>query len=434
MFSLYSIFAFPFVLGIIVFVHEGGHFLVAKLFRVRVLVFSLGFGKRLAGFDYKGTDVRLSAIPLGGYVQMWGELPEDRTGLPDEFPAKPRWQRILIYLAGPAANVVLSVAVIAAVFMAGYGEQAYQEMPAVVGGVVEGSAAEAAGLRPEDRIIEVDGKAVDRWEDVSFMLQLAPEKTVPLVALRGEERLELAITPKRMETFEIGDHGIVPPFAAKVAEILEDTPADRAGFRPGDTLRQVDGLPIRNPDDFIAYVKDRAEIEIVVTVERGDTLIDLPVVPARIDDIGRIGISIGAFRKLPLFEAIGASARYNVDIVRKSMTVLGKLLTNEVKPKSALSGPIEMMRWSGHAAKRGWRDLIFLTGFLSISIGFMNLLPIPVLDGGNIAILLFESVIRRDLSTVIKERVTQFGFMLLLMLMVMVLYFDLAKNLPALPN
>lgn len=426
--------AFLVVLGVIVFIHELGHFLVAKLFGVRVLVFSLGFGKRLAGFDYKGTDVRVSAVPLGGYVQMWGELPEDRTGEANEFPAKPRWQRVLIYLAGPAMNVVLSVTLIAGVFMAGYAEQAYQEMPSVVGGVTEGSAAAVAGLEPGDRIVAVGDKAVERWEDLSFALQLSPDKAVPLVVERGNQRFELSITPARLEPYDIGDPGIVPPFTSSVAEILVDTPADRAGLEPGDTLRRVDGLPIRNPDEFVDYVKDRAGVEIMVTVERGGSLVDLPVVPALVDGRGQIGIRIGTFRRLPLFEAVAASARYNLDIVTKSVALLGKLVTSQVAPKSALSGPIEIARWSGRAAKRGWRDLVFLMGFLSISIGFMNLLPIPVLDGGHIAILLVESLIRRDLSVVVKERVTQFGFMLLMMLMVMVFYFDLAKNLPSLPN
>ncbi len=431
---LIAVAAFLLVLGVIVFIHEFGHFAVAKLFGVRVLVFSLGFGKRLAGFDFRGTDVRLSAIPLGGYVQMWGDLPEDRSGSSDELTAKPRWQRILIYLAGPAMNVVLSVGLIAAAFMSGIAEQAYQDMPSVIGHVVEGSRAEAAGLVRGDQVIEVDGKPVDRWGDLMFALQLAPEKPVLLkVVGEGGER-EVTVTPEIIEPYAIGEAGIQPSFRTQVADVLVDTPADRAGLQQGDVLREVDGLPIYGPGDFIEYVQERPDVEVMITLERGDAVLETPVTPEMVEDRGQVGIRIGLFRKLGFGEAVVASVRYNAEIVTKSVSLIGKLLTNEVAPKSALSGPIEIASISGRAAKRGWRELIFTMGFLSISIGFMNLLPIPVLDGGHITILLIESVIRRDLSTVIKERMTQVGFMLLMMLMVMVLYFDLAKNLPSLPG
>lgn len=431
---LIAVAAFLLVLGVIVFIHEFGHFAVAKLFGVRVLVFSLGFGKRLAGFDFRGTDVRISAIPLGGYVQMWGDLPEDRTGAPDELPAKPRWQRILIYLAGPAMNVVLSVGLIAAAFMSGIAEQAYQDMPSVIGHVLEGSRAEAAGLVRGDQVVEVDGKPVDRWGDLMFALQLAPEKPVLLKVTGEDGTREVTVTPERIEPYEIGEAGIEPAFRTRVAEVLLGTPADRAGLQQGDVLRAVDGLPIHGPNDFVEYVQERPGVEVVITLERGDAVIEAPVTPEQVEDRGQVGIRIGLFRKLGFGEAMVASVRYNTEIVTKSLALIGKLLTNQVAPKSALSGPIEIASISGRAARRGWRELIFTMGFLSISIGFMNLLPIPVLDGGHITILLIESVMRRDLSTVIKERMTQVGFMLLMMLMVMVLYFDLAKNLPSLPG
>jgi len=431
---LIALAAFVLVLGVIVFIHEFGHFAVAKAFGVRVLVFSLGFGKRLAGFSWRGTDVRVSAIPLGGYVQMWGELPEDRTGAPDEFPVRPRWQRILVYLAGPAMNVALSVALIAAAFMSGIAEQAFQDMPPVIGSVVEGSPAARAGLVGGERVIEVAGKAIDRWDDLDFALRLAPEQPVTLLVEQDGARRQLVVTPDRLEPYAIGEAGINPSFTPSVAEVLAKTPADRAGLQPGDVLRAVDGQPIRSPDDFVRFVQERPGVEVLVTLERAGQTLDLPVTPALVGGQGQVGIRIGLFRKLGAGEALAASVRYNIEIVSKSLSLIGKLLTRDVAPKSALSGPIEIANLSGRAARRGWRELIFTMGFLSISIGFMNLLPIPVLDGGHIAILLIESAIRRDLSTVIKERLTQVGFMLLMMLMVMVLYFDLAKNLPSLPG
>ncbi|RMH22477.1 MAG: PDZ domain-containing protein [Acidobacteria bacterium] len=424
--------AFLIALGVIVFVHELGHFVAAKLFGVRVLVFSLGFGKRLWGFDYRGTDCRVSAVPLGGYVQMCGELPEDRTGHADELPAKPRWQRILIYLAGPAMNVVLSVLLIAFLFMGGIPEQALQEIPSVIGAVGEGSPGERAGLAPGDRVVAVDGEPVDRWKDLAFAITIAPEKPLRLEVERQGERFATVLTPEKVERYELGEAGIYPQILPRISEVVRGAPADEAGFRPGDVLRSVDDQPITTSQDFVRYVEGHAGVPIAVMVLRGERLQRLEVVPADVGGKGRIGVVVGAYRKLPLGEALVASARYNVEIVAKSVELLGKLFTNEVAPKSALSGPIEIAAWSGRAARRGATDFLYMIGFLSISIGFMNLLPIPVLDGGHIFILLIESALRRDLSVVIKERVTQVGFMMLMMLMAMVIFFDLSKNLPAL--
>lgn len=436
---LITIPAFLFALGVIVFVHELGHFLVAKLFGVRVLVFSLGFGKRLWGFRFKGTDCRVSAVPLGGYVQMWGELPEDRTGHPDEFPAKPRWQRILVYLAGPAMNVVLSVGLFTGLFAVGIQEQAFQEIPSVIGLVRDGSAGERAGLAAGDRIETVDGNAVDRWDDLAFALTLAPDREVTLAVVRGDERFETVIVPDVVERYGHGDAGIAPAGAPTVVitRVVADSPADQAGLQPGDEVQSMDGREISLLNAFVAYVEPRAETPIEMRVLRGDEFVTTSVVPALQDDVGRIGVEIGSyqkipFRPLPLDEAFVESVRYNIEIVERSVQVLGKLFAREIAAKSALSGPIEIAAWTGRAAKRSFKDLLTLMGLLSISIGFMNLLPIPVLDGGHITILLVESTMRRDLSTVLKERITQAGFMILLMLMVVVIFFDLSKNLPGL--
>ncbi|MEM7582570.1 MAG: RIP metalloprotease RseP [Acidobacteriota bacterium] len=429
---LTSIPAFLFALGVIVFVHEAGHHMVAKLFGVRVVVFSLGFGKRLWGFHHRGTDYRISAVPLGGYVRMGGELPEERTGDPSDFLSKPRWQRILVYLAGPAMNVVLSVALIAGVFMAGIELQAMQDIPAVVGTVEEDSAGAAAGIEPGDRIIRIAGQEVDKWKEVAFVFATSPERPVEVDLLRNEEPMRLVVTPTKVPRYEFGDAGIYPKLLLRFSEIIDDTPAARAGFRSGDEVRRVDGKPVGDVEEFINYIETRAGSEIAIEVMRRDELLTLPVIPDDVEGKGLIGVRLGSFRRLSLGEAVVESVKFNVDIIDKSILILGKLFSNEIAPKSALSGPIEIAAWSGRAARRGFKDLIYTMGFLSISIGFMNLLPIPVLDGGHISILLVESLLRRDLSLVLKERITQFGFMMLMTLMAMVIFFDLSKNLPAL--
>jgi regulator of sigma E protease len=433
--------AFLFALGVIVFVHELGHHLVAKLFGVRVLVFSLGFGKRLWGFGRRGTDYRVSAVPLGGYVRMGGELPEERTGDPSDFLSKPRWQRILVYLAGPAMNVVLSVALIAGVFMAGIEMQAMQDIPAVVGAVEEGSAGEAAGLAPGDRIVRVDGEAVDKWKDVAFVFATSAGRPVELELERDGVVVRAVVTPKTVPRYEFGDAGVYPKLLLRMSRVLPGSPAESAGFKSGDEVRRLDGRLVSDVDEFIAYVKARAATVIQIEVLRREASpwkgakeqrMTLPVIPEVVAGKAMIGVEVGPYRRLSAGEAIVESVKYNFEIVDKSVQLLGMLLTREIAAKSALSGPIEIAAWSGRAAQRGLKDLLYTIGFLSISIGFMNLLPIPVLDGGHISILVVESLMRRDLAMPIKERITQLGFMMLMTLMAVVIFFDLSKNLPSL--
>ncbi|MDA8016169.1 MAG: RIP metalloprotease RseP [Thermoanaerobaculia bacterium] len=420
-----------FALGVIVFVHEFGHFIVAKLFGVRVHVLSLGFGKRLWGFDLGGTDYRVSLLPLGGYVQMAGVQPEESTGAPGDFHCKPRWQRILVYLAGPAMNVVLAVAVIAGVFMVGHEAQGMQGVPPEIGRVAEGYPAELAGLQPGDLVLTVDGEVVKTWSDFVFIVGTSPEKTLRLDVEREGERIQLTLVPSKDER-EQGILGALPKFELRLSAIVQGTPAHRAGLKPGDTVRALDGESISDAAAFVAKVQPRAGDEIVLTVERDGRLQDFELVPAVVEGKGQIGVLLGIYSPLPPLEAIRASIQFNIDIVKKTGQVLGKLFTRKVSAKSTLSGPVDIAVMSTEAALLGPKQLIFLMGFLSISIGLMNLLPIPILDGGHISILLAESLIRRDLSARVKEGFNQVGFVLLMMLMAAVIFWDLSKNLPGL--
>lgn len=428
---LFNSAAFLLALGVIVFVHEMGHFLAAKFFGVRVVTFSLGFGKKLWGFNYRGTDCRLSAIPFGGYVRLGGEHPDERSEEPSDFLNKPRWQRIIVYLAGPAMNVVLSIALIAGVFMAGFEAQALQESPSVVGWVEEDSPADSAGLEKGDRIVGIGAQEVSMWKDVSFAIMTSAEKPLELTIERNGERFSSTLTPVKVERYEFGDAGFGPDLEVRITQVVADTPAERAGFEPGDVPHLVDGQPVGGWKGFVEYIESHPGVVVAVGVMRDHQLVTVQVTPeADAEGLGKIGVYGGIFRKLPLGEAIVASAQFNLEIVQRSLQILGKLFTNDIKAKSALSGPVEIAVISGQAAKRGITDLLFTMGFLSISIGFMNLLPIPVLDGGHITLLLIESVIRRDLSVRLKERVTQFGFMMLMTLMAVVIFFDLTKVLP----
>lgn len=416
-------------LGLIIFVHEFGHFIVAKLFGVRVHVLSLGFGKRLWGFDFRGTDYRIAALPLGGYVQMAGVQPEEATGDPGDFYFKPRWQRVLVYLAGPAMNVVLSVLLIAGVFMVGHEAQGLQDVPPEVGRVAEGYPAAEAGLGPGDLVLAVDGKPINTWKDFVFLVGTSPDRELHLDVENEGVTRQVTLYPGEDERGQ-GVLGALPKFEVQLSTIFKDTPAHRAGLKPGDTVRAIDGEPVSEAQKFVDLVQPRAGEQIVLTVERDGELLDFPIVPAEDDGVGKVGVRLGIYTQLPLWEAIPASVRFNVDIVKKTGQVLGKLFTRRVSARSTFSGPVEIAVMTTREAIRGPKYFVFLIGFLSISIGIMNLLPIPILDGGHITILLAESTIRRDLSARVKEGFNQVGFVLLMMLMAAVIFWDLSKNLP----
>lgn len=424
--------AFVFALGVIIFVHEAGHLLMAKAFGVRVLTFSLGFGRRLFGVRRGGTDYQVAVVPLGGYVRLGGEDPtEVDPNDGREFLNKPRWQRVLVYLAGPAMNVVLAVVLIAAVFMVGVEVSAIPDLPPVVGQVAEGSPAAEAGLLAGDEIIAIAGKEVQSWDQVQFAFLTSPERAVPLTVRRGEERLNLTVTPDRVPKYEFGDAGVLPKQLPLVSAVMKDSPAEAAGFQPGDEIRGVDGRSIGSGNDFVEYVESRAGRSLTVQVQRAGRQLDIVVVPRLDGKVGHIGVGLSYRQHFGPIESFVQSVRFNLQITQQTFQMLGKILTGEVAAKSAFSGPIEIAALSGAAARTGLRSLIQLMGLISISIAILNLLPIPVLDGGQIAILMVESARRRDLSMKMKERIHQVGFVLIMALMVMVLYFDIVKNTPA---
>jgi len=425
-----NIAAFVFALGVIIFVHEAGHLLMAKLFRVRVLTFSLGFGKRIWGFHRGGTDYRVSLIPLGGYVRLGGEDPAEVSDDPHEFLNIPRWQRILVYLAGPAMNIVLAVLLIAVVLMVGIEVPTMRDIPPVIGSVAPDSPAEEAGLEVGDRIVELEGNEVSSWDEVLFTFITSPERRLELIVERGDRRLELTITPAKMPKIEMGETGAFPTILPRIAQVLPNTPAEKAGFAAGDEIVGVDDREMTKWRDFVEYIEARPGQAVAVEVLRNGGRVTLEVVPADEAGKGKIGVRHGYFQRLPPHLALVESVRFNWDMARQTLNVLGKIVTGRLAAKSALSGPIEIAALSGAAARSGFRHLIQLMGLISISIAILNLLPIPVLDGGQITVLLIESVLRRDLSLQVKERINQAGLLLIVMLMVVVLYFDLVKNVP----
>jgi regulator of sigma E protease len=434
--------SFVFVLGVLIFVHEFGHFLVAKFFKVRVLTFSLGFGKRLWGFKKGDTDYRLSVLPVGGYVRMAGEYPTDDTvGSPDEFLSKPRWQRLLVGLAGATMNILMAVLVLAAVLKVSNREPVYLSQSIVVGSLTDNSAAGAAGIAVGDRIIQLNDKTDPTWQDVENLSFTGLTGPVHVVVDRGGKTLRLDITPNKIslpDTGEkVGDLGIQPAIPVQVRNLAPGFPAAISGIQEGDLILRIGDHPISKAEDFI-YLNDTIHKSVgkplVFEFKRGDVRFTKEISPILDPALGfgRIGFRPDiptANIRLSVAGALQKSAKENTRFSILTFKVLGQLVTGKTSPKT-LVGPIGIFKVTGEAAKTSASDLFRWMAFISLQLGIFNLLPIPVLDGGMVFMLLVESAIRRDLSRVAKERLIQVGFIFLMLLMGYVIYNDTLRLTP----
>lgn len=425
-----SIIAFIFVLGVLIFVHELGHYLMAKRIGVRVLTFSLGFGPKILRYRRGDTEYCVSAIPLGGYVKMAGENPDDpRTGRPDEFLSKTKWQRFQVMIMGPTMNIVLAIVVMALVLYLGADVPAFEQQPAVVGTVLAGSPAERGAVKPGDRIVSLDGREVPTWEHFSMAVMPKARREVQIVVERQGRLETLRVTPDAQTRFEVGDIGVLPNLHPQVMGVTPDQPAEKAGIQARDVILAVNGSPVTR-DTLIKTIQQNIDRPITLTIRRGDATRDVRVTPARRGSVGMIGVDLSPWevRRIdpgPL-QAIGMSLRQNWEWSDLIFRTLWGLLTRETSPKQ-LMGPVAIAQLSGGAARVGWIPLFTLMAMISLNLGILNLLPIPVLDGGHIFIMALEGVSRRDFSVRMKEKMLLAGFVVLMMLMVTVIYNDLMR-------
>lgn len=429
--------SFLFVLGVLVFIHELGHFLLARWNGVRVLTFSLGFGPKLLRVQRGDTEYCISIIPLGGYVKMAGENPEDQhTGADDEFMAKSKWQRFQILIAGPMMNILLSVVLLAAVLMQGADVLAYLDQPAKVGAVQPGSPAEKAGLQPGDTITRFGTAEVRTWEHLDMAVAARPEREVDVTILRNGTEEHLKVRPDLTELrtrndarFEVGTIGALPDVSPIIQSTIAGSPAEAAGLKAGDEIVSVDGKRMIFSTMVIEVVSKKAEQPVVFTVRRGGQEQTITVTPRKEGDTGKVGMYMSeakrSFTPTPL-QAVGMSVQRNIEMAGMILRTLKDLVTGEASPKQ-LMGPVGIAQLSGESAQAGWIALLGLMASISLNLGLLNLMPIPVLDGGHIFIMAIETISRRDFSLQVKEKMLFVGFVLLMTLMVTVIYNDLTR-------
>jgi regulator of sigma E protease len=447
---LISIVAFIILLGVMVVVHEFGHFIVAKLCRVRVEAFSVGFGPRLFGVKYGDTDYKICLLPLGGYVKMTGESPEQNLEAPGEpaavveddpgaLTAHPRWQRMLIGFAGPFSNFVLAFVLMVVYF--GFINEVPAIHPVVIEWVTETSAAAQAGLQPGDIISRFGGVDNPSWMQVHDLASTSANQTVPVTVQRGTSSLPLSIhmpavvNSKKTDLTHAGLILQLVQGPIKVETVSANSPAEKAGLHDGDLILSVDGHAFHSLDSMVPYLQATHGKPVTLNVSRsGQAIAPLVAYPTLQGSDWRLGFLSSESDDLPTHaepmaftKAVVESKDFCVDNSTLIVQVLGRLFTRQVSV-SQLAGPVGIARMAGQAAEmKGWAPKFGLAASISLNLGIINLLPFPILDGGMILLLLIESTIRRDISMVIKERIFQAAFMILMVFAAFIIFNDITK-------
>ena len=432
------------VLSVLVVVHEFGHYAVAKFFGFPVEVFSVGFGKRLFGRKWRGTDYRVSAIPLGGYVRVIGLGPDESTvtdGTSREAPpVGKRWQRALVLLAGPLMNLVLALVLHSTVFAVGTRVPAYELEPPIVRVVEPDSPGAAAGFQSGDRVLSIDGRATPRWRDVLFIFGMNARETLDVEVDRNGSRIVLRVTPKPSTKYDLGYVGLLPDFGssvrARIAQVIGGSPAARAGLKAGDVILSVTGKPIQGAPDqvfskFVEAVTTAAPGPFPIEYLRGGRTGTVNVSPRKEGDSWKVGVQVvGDLPEVVERFSLGQSVvegwrRVETDF-KMTLAVIGRLFRGTASMRS-MSGPLDIAKFSGEAARTGAVPLVAFMAAISLQLGIFNLLPIPVLDGGHLLFLLIEKIKGRPVS----ERVLGYGqlvgIVLILSLMIFVTFNDLRR-------
>ncbi len=427
------------MLGILVFIHELGHFCIAKLCGVKVLKFSLGFGPRLLSRQWGETEYMICAIPLGGYVQMLGEgggeqgedaeidpLEEHRSFAKQSIP-----RRMSIVAAGPIMNLLLPFMVLPLAYLVGINLPAYLEEPPCIGYVVPESEGAAAGFRIDDCIVSISGMQVSNWTDTGPALVNSAGDPIVFTLDRGGQTTELTITPENGALEGLQSIGLLPEQAAVIGSLAPAMPAVEAGLKAGDRILAVGTQKIATWYELKASIQAAGEQPVQVVVERDGKQLVIGVAPRKVEgnDDYLIGVSPyqdTIFKRFPFGEAVAAGTKRSMDLIELTLVFIQKLFAGHVST-SSIGGPITVVQIAGQAAQTDFSSILSVLAFLSIQLGILNLLPIPILDGGHLFFYACELVFRRPLSLRAREWAQQIGLILLILLMVLAFYNDIVR-------
>lgn len=444
-----TILYFMIALGILVLVHEWGHYIVAKISGVWVEKFSIGFGPKILGFKKNGTDYRVAPIPLGGYVKLYGQDPweeaegdekkaEEIAKDPRAFHSKPMSRKLATVLAGPVMNLLLCFILMPLVFMVGRMQPKILTEKPVVIDVIQESPAAQLGLQAGDEILSFAGEEIDNWKTLLTQIAIHPDQEVSITYRRGDRTVQTDVqviqdTSREQVSGFLG----IEPFAfygneAVIDEVRPGTPAAKAGVQSGDQIVAVNGVPVKYWTEMTKMVQDNADQPLELGILRNDAKVLLNVQPEFDEDLGlwlvgitkKIDESLFVKTQYGFLESIQLGFKENFKLFDLTIGVLKRLFTGDLSYKT-LGGPIQIAKATGSAAKSGFGEFIYLLAFLSLQLGILNLLPVPVLDGGHVVFMLIESIRHKPLSPKVRQVSTQIGMVMLLGLMVVVTINDI---------
>ncbi|MBN1127527.1 MAG: RIP metalloprotease RseP [Chitinispirillaceae bacterium] len=423
-----------FILGIMVLIHELGHFLAAKHFKFRVLAFSIGFGKVLLSKKIGETEYRLSAIPFGGYVKMAGENPdEERRDEPDEFQMKPKRQRAVVAVAGPLANFLSAIVMLWIMFMYGVNHPTFYERP-IIGHVADSSAAREAGLMAGDSIVTVNGKAISSWDDFETLF-MTGSATYVMDVIRGGESKQLTVRKNAAggERYAQPPFGLFAALPAVIGNVQDTMPAAKAGLKAGDTVTAINGTPVISWFQLTDLIQaGTPESPLVFSVRRSGGSAELSVVPQyRTAEKRRIvGIEVArtAFSivRYPPGRAFSLCLKKSWEYTTMIFTVLGKLISQEVSARE-LAGPVGIIPASGIVALQGLSPILNFMALISINLAVLNLFPLIITDGGMLLFLLLEAIRRRPLSLKTQMAFTRFAIAFFIVFFLYVTFNDINR-------
>jgi regulator of sigma E protease len=446
------LFGMALVLGVLILVHEWGHFIVARLFGVRVDVFSIGFGPRLFGWKRGATDYRVSALPLGGYVRMAGQDPADidsqgrhgsepgdlaPTGAPDELMSKPRWQRAFISLAGPIVNLIFPVLLLTG-FYAIKGEPypPYLDLPAQVVALPANAPSGPDALQVGDKIVSIDGVLRPTWEQAEKAIRAAaPGSSIPLEVENNGVRRTLSLTAPAKDSEQAAQLLGYAPIPPVIDDVSTGAPAERAGLAAGDKVLAVNGEAIQWWGQFVTRMRATNGSPVALKIARQNEILQINVTPEKTvlpqgETIYLIGVGPrDTYRPMPFTQSVVLASEKTSEMMEETVSVVARLVTGRVSVRQ-LQSVVGISRAAGQAVHKGPSAVLALMVLISVNLGILNLLPIPILDGGNILLLAIEGGLRRDLSMAFKERFVQVGLVFLLVLFAIVMYNDVVRLLP----
>jgi regulator of sigma E protease len=436
-----SAFWFLILIGVMILIHELGHFWAARFFDVRVDTFSFGFGPRLFGFRRGETDYRVSAVFfLGGFVKMAGELPGDESANdPRGFLAKPRWQRLIIVLAGPLMNMVLAVGLLTGLYMVKYQKVVDADNGAVIGAVAPNTPAAKAGLQDGDRIVKLGNQRNPTWDDIIFKEVESASRPMQLTIARNGKEFDTTVTPVLDDRSGVGSAGWSEKGEVQLGPVSSGMPAHKVGLQPGDLILSAAGHPIHATVRFHEIIRASGGKPVDIEFARNGKPMQVTVQPVWSSADGQPRWMIGAIvepklnivtTRLSLPDALRQSMDENVRSAGLIFRFLEGIVERRISAKS-LTGPVGIAQMSGQAAKQGPSAFIMLMSMVSLNLAVINLMPLPILDGGGVVMLMIEMVMRRDMSMSVKEAVFKVGFVFIMMLVAFVLYNDITKILPA---